>query len=93
MSRPKPKVLLSKTDRVTYKTEEVLESTAIWAVFFDGKPINLKTSTNPPDVEVRETLGFPKISEPSGETRQDVKTTKMVENNNVFSVCAKQKFA
>ena len=45
MSRPKPKVLLSKTDRVTYKTEEVLESTAIWAVFFDGKPINLKTST------------------------------------------------
>ena len=45
MSRPKPKVLLSKTDRNTYKTEEVLESTAIWAVFFDGKPINLKTST------------------------------------------------
>ena len=45
MSRPKPKVLLSKTDRVTYKPEEVLESTAIWAVFFDGKPINLKTST------------------------------------------------
>ena len=45
MSRPKPKVLLSKTDRATFKTEEVLESTAIWAVFFDGKPINLKTST------------------------------------------------
>ena len=44
MSRPKPKVLLSKTDRNTYKTEEVLESSAIWAVFFDGKPINLKTS-------------------------------------------------
>ena len=41
----KPKVLLSKTDRATFKTEEVLESTAIWAVFFDGKPINLKTST------------------------------------------------
>ena len=45
MSRPKPRVLLSKTDRNTFKTEEVLESTAIWAVFFDGKPINLKTST------------------------------------------------
>tara|TARA_Y100000310_G_scaffold344191_1_gene455640 strand:+ start:2112 stop:2396 length:285 start_codon:yes stop_codon:yes gene_type:complete len=45
VSRPKPKVLLSKTDRSTYKTEEVLESKAIWAVFFDGKPINLKIST------------------------------------------------
>ena len=44
MSRPKPKVLLSKTDRNTYKTEEVLESNAIWAVFYEGKPINLKTS-------------------------------------------------
>ena len=44
MSRPKPKVLLSKTDRNTYKTEEVLESIAIWAVFYEGKPINLKTS-------------------------------------------------
>ncbi len=38
MSRPKPKVLLSKTDRVTYKTEEVLESTAIWAVFLAEHP-------------------------------------------------------
>ncbi len=45
MSRPKPKVLLSKTDRNTYKTEEVLESKAIWAVFYVSKPINLKTST------------------------------------------------
>ena len=44
MSRPKPKVLLSKTDRNTYKTEDVLESKAILAVFFDGKPINMKTS-------------------------------------------------
>ena len=42
MSRPKPKVLLSKTDRATFKTEEVLESTAIWAVFFDGKAYQSK---------------------------------------------------
>ena len=36
---------VSKTDRNTYKTEEVLESNAIWAVFYDGKPINLKSSS------------------------------------------------
>ena len=43
MSRPKPKVLLELTNKQTYKTEQVLESAGIWAVFFDNQPINLKT--------------------------------------------------
>jgi hypothetical protein len=44
MSRPKPNVLVEITDRNTYKTEQVLAAHGIWAVFFDGQPINLKTS-------------------------------------------------
>jgi hypothetical protein len=44
MSRPKPKVLVELTNKSTYKTEQVLASEGIWAVFFDDKPINLKTS-------------------------------------------------
>jgi hypothetical protein len=44
MSRPKPNVLIEHTDKLTYKTEQVLASEGVWAVFFDGKPINLKTS-------------------------------------------------
>lgn len=44
MSRPKPKILVELTDKSTYKTEQVLASEGIWAVFFDGSPINLKTS-------------------------------------------------
>jgi hypothetical protein len=44
MSRPKPRVLVELTDKATYKTEQVLASEGIWAVFFDGAPINLKTS-------------------------------------------------
>jgi len=44
MSRPKPTVLIEHTDKVTYKTEQVLASEGVWAVFFDAKPINLKTS-------------------------------------------------
>ena len=44
MSRPKPKVLLELTNKKNYKTEQVLESEAIWAVFYKDKPINLKTS-------------------------------------------------
>jgi len=44
MSRPKPKVLVELTDKATYKTEQVLASEGIWAVFFDKAPINLKTS-------------------------------------------------
>ena len=44
MSRPKPQVLVELTDKSTYKTEQVLAAEGIWAVFFDSKPINLKTS-------------------------------------------------
>ena len=44
MSRPKPTVLVEITNKSTYKTEQVLSSEGIWAVFFDSKPINLKTS-------------------------------------------------
>ena len=44
MSRPKPNVLVEIVNRNSYKTEQVLAADGIWAVFFDGKPINLKTS-------------------------------------------------
>lgn len=44
MSRPKPRVLIEQTDKHTYKTEQVLASQGVWAVFYQGKPINLKTS-------------------------------------------------
>ena len=44
MSRPKPQVLVEVTNKTTYKTEQVLAAEGIWAVFFDGKPINLKTA-------------------------------------------------
>jgi hypothetical protein len=45
MSRPKPIVLLTISNKETYKQEEVLAAEGIWAVFYDGKPINLKTSS------------------------------------------------
>jgi hypothetical protein len=45
MSRPKPKILLEHTDKKTYKLEQVLESEAIWAVFYQDHPVNLKTSS------------------------------------------------
>ena len=44
MSRPKPQVLVEITNRNTYKTEQVLAAAGIYAVFFDGSPINLKTA-------------------------------------------------
>ena len=43
MSRPKPKILVELADRQTYRSEQVLASEGIWAVFYDGKAINLKT--------------------------------------------------
>ena len=43
MSRPKPTVILEKVEKETYKSEQVLASAGIWAVFYDKNPINLKT--------------------------------------------------
>ncbi len=43
MSRPKPTVLVEHTNKETYKTEQVLASDGIWAVYYKDKPINLKT--------------------------------------------------
>ena len=45
MSRPKPTILLEITNKKSYKTDQVLESEAVWSVFYQGKPINLKTSS------------------------------------------------
>ena len=43
MSRPKPKILLQAVNKHTYKAEEVLVAEAIFSVFYDGNPINLRT--------------------------------------------------
>ena len=45
MSRPKPNILLEITNKKSYKTDQVLESDAVWSVFYQDKPINLKTSS------------------------------------------------
>jgi hypothetical protein len=44
MSRPKPNVLLEHIDKKTYKTEQVLQAEAIWAVFYKNEPFNLKSA-------------------------------------------------
>ena len=43
MSRPKPNVLLEHVNKSSYKSDQILSSEGIWAVFFDNQPINLKT--------------------------------------------------
>ena len=45
MSRPKPEVKLQHSNKETYKLDEVLAADGIWAVFLDGTPINLKSSS------------------------------------------------
>lgn len=46
MSRPKPKVLLEHIDKKSYKSEQILEAEAIWAVFYKSEPFNLKSSNS-----------------------------------------------
>ena len=42
MSRPKPKILLEAVNKHTYKAEQVLHAEAIFSVFYQGNPINLR---------------------------------------------------
>ena len=42
MARPKPKILLDYTNKETYKSEQILEADAIYAVFYKNAPINLR---------------------------------------------------
>ena len=44
MSRPKPTVLLESTNKKDYKSEQILAAEGIWAVFYKGKPFNLKSA-------------------------------------------------
>lgn len=46
MSRPKPNILLEHINKKTYKSEQILEADAIWAVFYKGEPFNLKSSNS-----------------------------------------------
>lgn len=46
MSRPKPKVILENINKKTFKSDQILEAEAIWAVFFQGKPFNLKSQNS-----------------------------------------------
>lgn len=42
MSRTPSKVLLELVDKKTYKIDQIVEAAGIWAVYYDGQPINLK---------------------------------------------------
>ena len=46
MSRPKPNVLVEHVNKTTYKSEQVLSSEGIWAVYYENKPINLKSGNS-----------------------------------------------
>jgi hypothetical protein len=42
MSRTQPNVLLEIVDKETYKIDQIVEASGIWAVYYSDMPINLK---------------------------------------------------
>jgi hypothetical protein len=42
VSRTPSKVLLELVDKKTYRVDQIVEASGIWAVYYDGQPINLK---------------------------------------------------
>ena len=45
MSRPKPRILLEYANKENFKIEQILDSEAIWAVFYKTQPFNLKSGS------------------------------------------------
>jgi hypothetical protein len=43
MSRPKPDIIIENVDSVSYSAEQILDSDGIYAIFYNGKPINIRT--------------------------------------------------
>ena len=43
MARPKPTIILDQVDK-NYNSEQILKEEAIYAVYYEGKPINLRTT-------------------------------------------------
>ena len=43
MARPKPTIILEHTDSKTYRSEQILHADAIYAVFYQDSPINLRS--------------------------------------------------
>jgi hypothetical protein len=43
MARPKPTIILEHTDNKSYRSEQVLKAEAIYAVFHEGAPINIRS--------------------------------------------------
>jgi hypothetical protein len=43
MSRTQAKILLEHVDKTTYKCDQIVEASGIWAVFYENQPINLKS--------------------------------------------------
>lgn len=85
MSRPKPVVLLENVDKKTYKGEQVLKAEAIWAVFYQGEPFNLKSYnvlTNYPGPKYKKTS----FSNP-GHAINLAKKLNDTFNTDEFSVC------
>lgn len=43
MARPKPEIILEHTNQQNYRSEQVIKAAAIYAVFYQGSPINLRS--------------------------------------------------
>jgi hypothetical protein len=44
MSRTQSKVLLELVDKKTYRVDQIVEASGIWAVYYQNQPFNLKNT-------------------------------------------------
>ena len=44
MSRTQAKILLELVDKKTYRVDQIVEASGIWAVYYQNQPFNLKNT-------------------------------------------------
>jgi hypothetical protein len=45
MSRPKPTIIMSNTDKKNFRTKEITKADAVYAVFYEGQPIGVRSES------------------------------------------------
>ena len=85
--RPTPKILLETTDEKTFKTEQVLESSAVYCVFYKGRPISIRqvTKENEKNIERQKKYKMVNFSNPKHAVNLAAKLNKQYGIND-FSV-------
>lgn len=85
MSRPPALPLIEHVDKATYRTDQIIPSAGIWAVYYDDQPFNFKSFSHKYDVNATPKYKKTSFSNP-GHARNLCRKLNKQFNTDKFSV-------